>query len=185
LSQHSSYTEQELVIALKSHDNDAYKHLYINYRSALYNNILQVIPDPETANDILQETFVTIWKNIDKYDPGKGRLFTWMLKLTRNMSINQTRVKNFKVHSQNDDITNYVNYIDQKDPQQTDINHIGLRKQVHALRPEYKDVLELAYFQGLKQEEVAKVLSIPLGTVKTRLRNAIIELRKEFLPDGH
>lgn len=93
------YTETELVTALKSRDNDAYKHLYLHYRGALYNNILQLLPDREIAADVLQEVFLQIWKQIDKYDETKGRLFTWMLKLTRNMAINQTRVKNFKVHS--------------------------------------------------------------------------------------
>jgi RNA polymerase sigma factor (sigma-70 family) len=175
------YTEAGLVQAIKQHDKAAWHHLYLNYRGALYNAILQVLPDTETANDVLQETFVQIWKNIDKYDEGKGRLFTWMLKLTRNMAINQTRTKNFKVHSKNEDITNYVTYIEEKAPQQTGINNIGLRQQVHKLRPEFKDVIELSYFQGFKQEEISEILKIPLGTVKTRLRNAIIELRKEFV----
>lgn len=169
-----------MVQLLKQHNNSAYQYLYMNYRGALYNVILQTIPDPETASDVLQETFVQIWKNIDKYDETKGRLFTWMLKLTRNMAINQTRVKNFKVHSKNEDIDNYVTSIEQKVPQQAAINHIGLRQQVHKLRPELKEVVELSYFQGFKQEEVSEILKIPLGTVKTRLRNAIIELRKDF-----
>gem|GEM_PF-413675 len=174
------YTETELVTALKSRDNHAYKHLYLHYRGALYNNILQLLPDREIAADVLQEVFLQIWKNIDKYDETKGRLFTWMLKLTRNMAINQTRVKNFKVHSKNEDISNYVSVIEERNSQQTGINHIGLRQQVHKLRPEYKDVIELSYFQGFKQEEIAEALKLPLGTVKTRLRNAIIELRKEL-----
>jgi RNA polymerase sigma-70 factor (ECF subfamily) len=152
----------------------------MHYRAALYNNILQVIPETEPAADVLQEVFVGIWKNIDKYDETKGRLFTWMLKLTRNMAINQTRVKNFKVHSKNEDINNYVSVIEEKNSVADNFNHIGLRQQVHKLRPEYKDVLELSYFQGFRQEEVAAALKIPLGTVKTRLRNAIIELRRDL-----
>ncbi len=152
----------------------------MHYRAALYNNILQVIPETEPAADVLQEVFTGIWKNIDKYDETKGRLFTWMLKLTRNMAINQTRVKNFKVHSKNEDINNYVSVIEEKNSVADNFNHIGLRQQVHKLRPEYKDVLELSYFQGFRQEEVAAALKIPLGTVKTRLRNAIIELRRDL-----
>lgn len=139
-----------------------------------------MIPGQEQAADVLQEVFVTIWKKIDLYDESKGRLFTWMLRLTRNMAINQTRKKNFKVHSKNEDISNYVSVIDQKSNENSSINHIGLRQQVHKLRPEYKDVLELSYFQGFKQEEIGEILKIPLGTVKTRMRNAIIELRKEL-----
>jgi RNA polymerase sigma factor (sigma-70 family) len=175
------YTEPELVQHLKRYDNAAFRYLYINYRGALYNAILQTISDEGTASDVLQEVFIQIWKNIEKYDESKGRLFTWMLKLTRNMAINQTRVKNFKVHSKNEDIENYVTSIEEKTPHQVAVNHIGLRQQVHKLRPELKDVIELSYFQGFKQEEVSEILKIPLGTVKTRLRNAIIELRKDFV----
>lgn len=166
---------------LKQQDNAAFRYLYMHYRGALFNIILQVIPQNEVAADVLQEVFVQIWKNIEKYDEEKGRLFTWMLKLTRNMAINQTRTKNFKVHSKNEDITNYVSTIDKKTESQSGINHIGLRQQVHKLKPEHIAVVELSYFQGFKQEEIAEVLNIPLGTVKTRLRSAIIELRKEFM----
>lgn len=163
---------------LKQQNNAAYRYLYLHYRGALFNNILQIIPDNEAAADVLQEVFLHIWKNIAKYDEEKGRLFTWMLKLTRNMAINHTRAKNFKVHNKNEDITNYVSVIEQKNNAYTGINHIGLRQQVHKLRPEYKDVLELCYFQGFKQDEIAELLKIPVGTVKTRLRSAIIELRR-------
>jgi RNA polymerase sigma-70 factor (ECF subfamily) len=176
-----AYTEKELVDALKQRSNEAYKYLYMYYRGALYNNILQIIPGQEQAADLLQEVLVTIWGKIDLYDENKGRLFTWMLKITRNMAINQTRKKNFKVHHKNEDICNYVSIIEQKNIEHAGINHIGLRQQVHKLRPEYKDVIELSYFQGFKQDEIAEVLKIPLGTVKTRLRNAIIELRREFV----
>ena len=62
-----------------------------------------------------------------------------------------------------------------------EVNQIGLRKQVHQLKDEYKNVLELSYYQGFTQEEVAKALNLPLGTVKTRIRNALIELRKQFV----
>ncbi|HLG38131.1 MAG TPA: sigma-70 family RNA polymerase sigma factor [Chitinophagaceae bacterium] len=174
------YTEDELVAALKRHEAPAYRYLYMNYRGALNNTILQIIPDQETASDVLQEIFVNVWQHIDKYDPNKGRLFTWILKLTRNAAINKTRSKIYKSQLKNTDIGNYVNYIDEKNSQEQNINRIGLRRQVHMLREEYKNVVELSYYNGLTQEEVAKALNIPVGTVKTRLRNALIELRKQF-----
>lgn len=175
------YNEEELVIALKKHESDAYSYLYMNYRGSLYNTILQIIPGEETAKDVLQEVFVTVWQNIDKYDAEKGRLFTWLLKITRNGAINKTRSKIYKSQVKNTNIDNYVNYIEEKQPQQQNINKIGLRKQVHLLREEYRNVVELSYFNGFTQEEIAKALDIPLGTVKTRLRNALIELRKQFV----
>ena len=160
--------EENLVASLKRQENDAFKHLYMHYRGALYNLILQYIKDPEIANDVLQDVVITIWKQIDKYDASKGKLFTWMVKLTRNAAINKLRSKVFKSEAKNENLEIYVDTIDEKN-------------QVNNLRKEYTDVIELSYYNGFTHEEIAKVLNIPLGTVKTRLRNALVELRKQFV----
>ncbi len=175
-----SYTENELVASLKRRDNDAYSYLYLNYRGSLFAIINQIIADTETANDVLQEVFITVWNNIDKYNAEKGRLYTWLLNLTRNTAINKTRSKNYKTFLKNDDISNYVNSIEEKNASQQNIDQIGLRKEVSKLKPEFSAVLELAYFNGFTQEEISNALNIPLGTIKTRLRSALIELRKQF-----
>ena len=175
-----TYSENELVASLKNRDNNAYRHLYTHYRGSLFSIISQIIPDTETAEDVLQEVFITVWNNIDKYDPGKGRLYTWLLNLARNTSINKTRSKNYKSFKKNDDLGNYVNSIGETNTIQQNINQIGLRKEVSKLKEEHKAVIELSYFNGFTQEEMSKALNIPLGTVKTRLRAALIELRKQF-----
>lgn len=129
----------------------------------------------------MQEVFITVWKQIDKYDEQKGRLFTWLIRLTRNTAINKLRSKEYKSQIKNDSIDNFVStsvdYVAGTD----NINAIGLRKQVHQLREDYKNVIELSFYNGFTQEETAKALDIPVGTVKTRLRNALIELRKHFV----
>lgn len=177
----NNYTEAELVVALQKHDNQAYQHLYVCYRGAIFTIISQFVSDTAIANDILQEVFITIWKNIDKYDADKGRLFTWLHTLARNTTINNMRSKNFKANKKNEPIADYVHSIDLKTPFQQNIDLIGLRKHVHLLREDYKAVIELFYYNSLTQEEAAKCLDIPIGTVKTRLRNALIELRKQFV----
>ncbi|MEQ1677288.1 MAG: sigma-70 family RNA polymerase sigma factor [Chitinophagaceae bacterium] len=176
-----TYTEATLLEGLKCHDNAAYHYLYLNYRGSLYNVILQLIPDKEIASDVLQEVFITVYKQIEKYDAAKGRLFTWMIRLTRNAAINKLRSKIYKSQAKNDSLDNYVISLEQNYPESENIDHIGLRQQVHLLREEYKNVIELSYFNGFTQEEIAKALNIPLGTVKTRLRNALLELRKQFV----
>jgi RNA polymerase sigma factor (sigma-70 family) len=176
-----TYTEADLIHALKKHDKGAFEYLYNNYKGALFTVIQQIIPDKESAGDVLQEAFVMAWKNIDKYDAAKGRLFTWLFNVTRNCAINTTRSKNYKTQLKNDSFDNYVNSIDETESQTLNINQIGLRKQVHQLREDYKNVVELSYFNGFTHEEIAKILNIPSGTVKTRLRNALIELRKQFV----
>ncbi len=176
-----SYTEQELIAALKEYRNEAYKYLYLQYRGSLYNIITQIVPETETATDVLQEVFLTTWKNIDKYDAEKGRLYTWLLNIARNTAINKARSKDYKQNLKNTGIDNYVNVIEKDGSAQQNINKIGLREEVHRLKQEFRDVVELSYFNGFTQQEIAKALNLPLGTVKTRLRNALIELRKQFV----
>jgi RNA polymerase sigma-70 factor (ECF subfamily) len=181
LTEQKNYTEKELVISLKLRNNDAYRYLYLNYRGSLFSIINQIVPDAETANDVLQEAFITIWSQIDKYNPEKGRLFTWLLNVTRNTAINKLRSKNYKNSLKNEDISNYVNSTDNKNTVSLNINQIGLRKEIHKLKDDYKLVIELCYFNGFTQDEISKALNIPLGTVKTRLRAALLELKKQFV----
>lgn len=176
-----AYNETDLITALKKHDKNAFEYLYHNYKGALLTVIKQVITEEETAGDVLQEAFITIWKNIEKYDAAKGRLFTWLFNVTRNCAINTTRSKTYKSQQKNDSLDNYVSYTENLHGPGLNINKIGLRQQVHQLREDYKNVLELSYFNGYTHEEISKILNIPEGTVKTRLRNALIELRKQFV----
>jgi RNA polymerase sigma factor (sigma-70 family) len=165
----SVYSEAELVSALKKGDGKAYAYLYRHYQGALQFHLHQFIPASPLAEDVLQEVFLTIFKNIDKYDPEKSRLFTWMLTITRNTALNTLQSKAHKQSLKNDN-------------PDFSVVGIGLREKVHALPKEWKEVLELAYFQGFTREEIGKILDIPEGTVKTRIRRALIELRKTFLP---
>ncbi len=180
LTEQRTYTELELVTALKNHDNQAFKHLYLQYRGALLNIISQLVTDTEMANDILQEVVVSIWKNIDKYDPGKARIFTWLHTLTRNTAINTIRSKNFKTYSKNESPADFVYIIEEEKGLEQNSSHIGIRKQVQLLRDDYKNILELSYYSGFTEEEVAKKLDVPISLVKTRLRNALLELKKQF-----
>ena len=82
-----TYTESELVMMLKDRNSQSFSYLYSNYSGALYTIVLQIIPDQDLANDVLQEVFINIWRKIDSYDQSKGRLFTWMLNIARNASI--------------------------------------------------------------------------------------------------
>jgi RNA polymerase sigma factor (sigma-70 family) len=181
LNPQQAYSEPSLVEALKKHDNAAFKYLYLNYRGSLFTVISQIISDTETANDVLQEVFVTIWKNIDKYDAAKGRLFTWMLRIARNTAINTTQSKSFKSQQKNETLENIVHSDKNLATDELPVNQIGLRKKVQQLKPDYKKIVELCYFYGFTQEETSKLLNIPLGTVKTRLRSALAELRKQFV----
>ena len=163
-----------MVILLKQHEQSAFSYLYDNYSSALYGAITGIFPDTDAAPDILQEVFVKIWKQIDAYDESRGRLFTWMLTIARNTAIDTLRSKSWKNSKLNRELTDESIYAAGATLTNTDI--IGLRNIVRSLKEEYRVLVELSYFEGHTQEEISKKLSIPLGTVKTRLRKALSEL---------
>ncbi len=161
---------------LKQRQQNGFGYLYDNYSGALFSVISAIVPDKDLAADVLQEVFVKIWKQIESYDNLKGRLFTWMMNIARNSSIDVLRSKNYQNSKQNRELTENVD--DAGGVVNTNIEKIGLRKIVTQLKQEYKILVELSYFEGFTQEEISTLLNIPLGTVKTRLRAALIQLRE-------
>lgn len=156
----------------------AYNALYDNYSAALYGVITRIVPAEEIAEDILQDVFVKIWKSISTYDKSKGRLYTWMLNIARNSSIDYARSKQSKHDTKNQDIDNSVYEVNKQTSTAMNTDVIGVKEEVVKLKDDYRILIDLIYFKGYTQEETAKELNIPLGTVKTRVRAAIIELRK-------
>lgn len=176
----ANYTEESLVALLKQGSKDAFNYLYENYSAVLYGVIRRVITDEITAQDVLQEVFVKIWNNIGQYDASKGRIYTWMINIARNSSIDKLRSKGEimkgKIQTGEDIVFNTQN--NKGIEQQTDA--IGLRKIVEALKPEYYAIVDLAYYKGFTLDEISKLLDVPLGTVKTRMRAAMHQLREYF-----
>lgn len=175
----TTYTEQELVLALKERNNQAFAFLYDNYAGALYSIIKQIITDNnELASDVLQEVFINIWRKIESYDQTKGRLFTWMLNIARNASIDMLRSKGYQNSQKNQELPDNVYKGIVSQITQQNVDNIGLKKVLEKLKPEHRVLVELAYFKGFTHEEIAGIMSIPLGTVKTRIRNALLQLRE-------
>lgn len=129
------------------------------------------------AEEVLQDAFLRIWNRIDTYDASKGRLFTWMLNLARNLAIDKTRSKEISKDRKTDDIDDLVNKIDRKEQSEQSVETIGLKEVLGRLPDEQRFVVEYLYLKGYTQSELAEEFNIPLGTVKTRLRLAMIELR--------
>jgi len=169
-----TYTEQELVALLKARDESSFSYLYDHYSAALYGVILQVLAEQELANDVLQEVFVNIWRKIDSYDSSKGRLYTWMLNIARNLAIDTVRSKAYQNSRKNRDLTDATGGA----VLPSGVDNIGLKKVVQRLKTEHRDLIDLAYFKGYTHEEISALQGLPLGTVKTRIRSALIQLRE-------
>lgn len=175
-----SLPEAELVLALQSKDQAVLKTLYSMYSSALFGVISRIITQEELAEDVLQETFVKIWQSGENYDSSKGRLFTWMMNIARNLSIDKLRSKDFKNSLKNQDIENNVSFVDEQNTVSFNPDVLGVKQLVENLKPDLQAVLNLVYYKGYTHVEAAEKLDLPLGTVKTRIRLAIIELRRSF-----
>jgi RNA polymerase sigma-70 factor (ECF subfamily) len=172
------YNEGELVLLLKNEDQKAFNYLYDNYSGAIYGVIYRMVENKELAEDILQDAFIKFWNNFKNYDPLKGRLFTWMLNIARNLTIDTLRSKDYKKQHKIYGTENSVNELSDKSRGIDRFDSLGIRKHLSYLKNDQKQIIDLAYFSGLTQDEISKELSIPLGTVKTRMRTAILELRK-------
>jgi len=175
-----SLSEEELVLALRNREKIAIEALYDMYSSSLYGVISRIIIDTATAEDLLQETFVKIWHSFSGYSTEKGRLFTWMVNIARNLAIDKLRSKDFKNQNKNQELENNVTFIDEQRNTVYKPELLGIKDLVGTLKPEQKSILELVYFKGYTHVEAAEELGIPLGTIKTRLRMAILQLRKHF-----
>lgn len=173
------YSEEELLLLLQTRQESAFEYLYDNYSSALYGVLLAVLRDSDHANDLLQEVFVKIWRKMDSYDSSRGRLFTWMLNIARNSAIDFIRSKEHKDANQNQELSEsvYNSVADTSSPE----DYIGLKAMVSTLKDDFRVLIDLAYYKGYTHEEIASELGIPTGTVKTRLRAAVLQLRKLML----
>lgn len=170
--------EQQLIALLYGQDKDAFSYLYDNYSAALFGVILRIVIKEESAEDVLQETFVKIWSNFQSYDKTKGKLFTWMVNIARNLAIDKTRSKNFQKEQKNFSTDKNVDYIDSQKSTEFKPDNIGVRELLNKLPGDQKQLIDMAYFQGYTQQELAENLQMPLGTVKTKMRTAIMTLRK-------
>lgn len=175
--------EDEMLFCLHSNDQRHFPKLYNRFAPAILGIILKWIKDKEVAENLLQDVFIKAWRCRDLYNAGKGRLFTWLYRIARNICIDHLRSKANKNKCSllpEDKMaglkTSFV-----QEGMLTDT--IGLRKLVGELRQEEKEVVDLMYFKGLTQTQIAEVMNIPLGTVKTRMNKAIKELRYYFKTD--
>jgi RNA polymerase sigma-70 factor, ECF subfamily len=170
-------TQEEVLVLLQKKDGRAYTYLYDMYSRSLFAVISNLVKEKEEAEDVLQEVFVKIWKNIESYSESKGRLYTWMLNITRNTSIDKLRSKGFNNSQKNQSSDNFVHLLDDSNKMINKIDTIGIKEFIQKLKPKCIAIIDLLFFKGYTQQETSEELEIPLGTVKTLNRNCINDLR--------
>ena len=170
-------SESDLVSQLRAKEKAALEYLYDHYSGALYGVIFRVLKKESVAEEVLQDVFIKIWDRFENYDPAKGKLFTWMMNVARNQAIDKTRSKEISKEQKTSDIGNVVSIIDREDYIEQHTDSIGVKEILKNLPEEQQFVVEYLYFKGYSQSELAEEFNIPLGTVKTRLRLAMQQLR--------
>ena len=169
--------QEKLIKELLKKDDKSFTLLYDNYSKSLYGVIFNLIKNREEAEDVLQEVFVKIWNNIDSYNESKGRLYTWMLNIARNSTIDKLRSKGYNNSQKNLQADNFVYVMEDSSRTINKIDAIGIKEFVKKLKPKCIQIIELLFFQGFTQQEASEELQIPLGTVKTQNRNCMNDLR--------
>jgi RNA polymerase sigma factor (sigma-70 family) len=169
--------EPTLISRLRSKDRSALDYLYDHYSGALYGVIFRIVKKEEIAEEVLQDVFLKIWTRFDNYDDQKGKLFTWLVNIARNQAIDKTRSREMSKEQKTSGIENVVSRIDSKDYIEQQIEGIGVKDILKNLSEDQRFVVDHLYFKGYTQSELAEEFDIPLGTVKTRLRLAMQQLR--------
>ncbi len=171
--------EKEIVSLLEQNDKRAITLLYDNYGDALYGVIKKIITDNDVAQDVLQESFIKIWRYADKYEANKARLFTWLYRITYNTAIDKVRSLKNKNTSEIQIDTPAVYKIKSSELNQ---DVLDIKEHLKRLDEKYQIVINALFFEGMTQQEASEELNIPLGTVKSRLKIGLRELKKIYNP---
>jgi len=178
----SEITDGVLLHRIALRDQSAFALLYDRYATVLYSLSLSILKRANDAEDVLQECFLQIWEKAYAFDGLKGSVYTWLVTMTRNRAIDRLRSKHFQISQQRQPDFNFdmIAANDSFSP----LEHTSMTERAHYVRQaftmlpaEQREVLQMAYFDGYSQSEIAGRLQIPLGTVKTRTRQAIKKLR--------
>lgn len=167
-----------LIQNFQKKDMAAFEKLYHMYAENICGVINVILKDPERSQEICQDVFVKVWNNASSYDSSKGRFFTWILNIARNAAIDELRSKTNKEQKQNLSMDYFVGILEGAEEMENKVDVIGLNKVLKGLKELCREIISLLYFKGYTQKEAAEELGIPVGTVKTRNRNCIAQIRK-------
>ncbi len=176
----STPIEDEIVGLLNQGDKRAMSLLYEYYGDALFGVISKVLSDPDLAQDALQETFIKVWKKAKTYDSKKAKLFTWLYRIAYNTAIDKVRSYNNKVGKEIQIDASDV-YTLTGDSLNQDV--LDIQKHLSSIDEKYQIVLNALFFEGMTQQEASNELDIPLGTIKSRLKIGLRELKKIYDPE--
>ncbi|WP_411344908.1 RNA polymerase sigma factor [Paenibacillus sp. WLX1005] len=172
--------DKELMRRIARKDTEALEEVYDRYERAVYAFAYRIVHDTMAAEEVVQELFLRVWNHAERYDRGQGKLSTWMFTIARNIAVDMLRRKSSRAAADavGDEVLQVLPDTGTDVEQEVTMNweRERIREAMMELREEQQQVIESIYFQGLTQHEVSEKFSIPLGTVKSRVRLAIRQL---------
>ncbi len=178
----SSSEELELIRRVVKSDQGAFLVLYDRHASRVYALTMRILADPMMAEEATQDTFLKVWSRARQYNPERGEFVTWLLTIARRVALDRLRLESRRpVLSTGQDPEEAWKFLPDDDSLSEETRWRSLYFAVCTLPEEQRQVIELAYYKGLSQSEIAEVLDWPLGTVKTRVRAAMHSLREIWL----
>lgn len=170
-----------LVQRLLQRDLSAFEELYERHSRIVYGLVLRIVQQASTAEEVVQDIFLQLWRNASQYDISRGPFLPWLLTLARNRALDQLRLKSERQRrreEQTEELPPVVTAPDFEGSLDEKRRATRVRELIASLQPQQKRVIELAYFEGLSHSEIAAKLQEPLGTVKSWIRNGLLKLKE-------
>jgi RNA polymerase sigma-70 factor (ECF subfamily) len=170
-----------LIQQLLQRDVDAFEQLYDRHSRIVYALVLRIVQQGSTAEEVVQEVFLQLWRNAARYDTRRGPFVPWLMALARNRALDHLRLKSERQRRREDqteelppviDVPQFERALDEKRRAER------VRALMGSLNPQQKKAIEMAYFEGLSHSEIAEALKEPLGTVKSWIRNGLLRLKE-------
>jgi RNA polymerase sigma-70 factor (ECF subfamily) len=172
---------EALISQFQKKDEKAFETLYNMYSESIHGVIFNIVRNNDIAEEVMHDVFIKTWDNANSYSSEKGRFFTWLLNIARNAAIDKLRSKSFKDSRKNLNSKYFVDILETNDSLDDKTDAIGIAKFVSKLAEKCIEVIDLLYFKGYTQKEASETLGMPIGTIKTRNRNCINQLREMVL----
>lgn len=177
-------SDEELINQIIRGDQEAFLALYDKYAARVYALAVQILGDTMLAEEITQDSFMKVWSRARQFNPRRGKLITWLLTITRTTALDRLRFEGRRpILSQVQDPEEILKSIPNSETTTEENRWRSMYFAVQSLPEEHRAVIDLAYYKGLSQSEIAEVLDWPLGTVKTRIRDAMKTLREIWKQD--
>lgn len=184
----TTVSDAELIELVTQSDQDALGILYERYSRAVYSFSLRIVGDAQVAEEILQEVFVRAWQQGGSFQSARGTLITWLLSITHNLSIDEVRRRKRRPQKAESEEPETIlaalpdDGIGVEEEVWLSSLRVSIQDALQQLPAAQREAIELAYFQGLTQREIAETLGEPLGTIKTRMRLGMLKLREQLGP---